>query len=182
MGKLIYSITTSLDGYVADKNGDFQWPVSSSEAFFTAILGNVGTFLLGRKMHEMLAMWDTMPTDGPDKDANEFAKLWQSTDKIVYSRSALEVFTKDTKVEHSFDPEAIRQLKLQSDKDLHIGGPNLAGQAIKAGLVDEYYQFIAPIIVGGGNPWLPLDVRQQLETVDVKKFVNGVVRLQYKPA
>lgn len=183
MSKLIYSITTSLDGYVADKNGNFDWTNPSSEvlAFINHIESSVGTFLLGRNMHEVLSVWDTLPTDGPDANMNDFAKIWRAAEKIVYSESAPSVSTKNTRVEHSFDPEIIRQLKSQSDKDLTIGGPNLAAQAIKAGLVDEYHQYVVPLILGGGKPWLPQNVRQKLELVDVHKFANGLVHLQYRP-
>lgn len=184
MGKLIYSITTSLDGYVADEKGNFDWTNPSAEvlAFINHNLGHVGTFLLGRNMHKVLSVWDTLPTHGPDKNMNDFAKIWRAAQKIVYSESAPEVSTKNTTIEHSFDPNVVQRLKLQSDKDLNIGGPNLAAQAIKAGLVDEYHQFIVPLILGKGNPWLPQDVHQKLELVDVRRFANGVVHLQYKPA
>lgn len=184
MGKLIYSMSTSLDGYVADKDGNFDWTNPSSEvlAFINHMESNVGTFLLGRNMHEVLSVWDTLPTDGPDANMNDFAKIWRAAEKMVYSESTPAISTKNTTVAHSLDPKVIRELKSQSDKNLTIGGPNLAAQAIKAGLVDEYHQFVVPLILGGGNPWLPQDVRQELELVDVRKFANGVVHLQYKPA
>jgi len=181
MGKLIYSLTTSLDGYVADKDGNFEWAKPSEEvhAFVDDILRNVGTFLFGRKVYETMKIWDTLPTDGPSEAMNDFAKLWQVAKKIVYSSSLSEVTIANTTIERVFDPETIQELVADSDKDFGIGGPHLAAEAIKAGIVDEYHQFIVPIMIGSGNYWLPKDVQSKLELVDVRKFANGFVHLQY---
>lgn len=189
MGKLIYAITTSLDGYVADKNGNFDWAMPSEEvhAYFNDIVRNVGTSLLGRNMYEVMKVWDEIPTegvggpmDGPSQAMNDYAKLWAESQKIVYSTTLTDIETANTTLERSFDTEAVRKLVLESDEDFDIGGPYLAAQAIKAGIVDEYHQIIAPVIVDGGNHWLPQDVHVDLELVDVRKFENGFVHLQYR--
>jgi dihydrofolate reductase len=189
MGKLIYLITTSLDGYVADQNGniDFTEPSEEVHSFINDTVRSTGTFLFGRKMYETMKIWDEIPTegtsgpmDGPSEAMNDFAKIWRGASKVVYSTSLSNVTIADTKLERSFDPEAIQKLVAESDKDFGIGGPNLAGQAIKAGIVDEYHQFVAPIIIGGGNFWLPKDVKTKLELVDLRKFKNGTVYHHYR--
>jgi dihydrofolate reductase len=156
MGKLIYSITTSLDGYVADKNGNFDWAMPSEEvhAFVDDIMRNVGTFLLGRNMYETLAVWDTIH-DTDSQAMNQFADIWAAANKVVYSSRLETVKTKNTALERSFDQNTVQKLVAASDKDFGIGGPHLAAEAIKADIVDEYHQIIAPIIIGSGNPWLP---------------------------
>lgn len=188
MGKLIYTITTSLDGYVADKAGNFDWAMPSEEvhAFVNEIVGNVGTSLLGRKMYEIMKVWDTIPTegtneamDGPSEAMNDFAKIWQVAKKIVYSSSLSSVTIVNATIERVFNPETVKKLAAESDKDFAIGGPHLAAEAIKAGIVDEYHQFIVPIMIGGGNYWLPKDVKSELKLVDLQKFENGFVHLQY---
>jgi dihydrofolate reductase len=189
MGKLIYLITTSLDGYVADKNGNFDWAMPSEEvhAFVNDTLRNTGTILMGRNLYQTMKVWDDIPTegtsgpmDGPSQAMNDYAKLWRAANKIVYSTSLAEVTTADTTLERSFDPSAIQKLVAESDKDFDIGGPHLAAKAIKAGIVDEYHQIIAPVIIGSGNHWLPKDVKSQLELVDLRRFENGFVHLQYR--
>lgn len=188
MGKLIYSMITSLDGFVADKDGNFDWGMPSEEvhAFINDIMRNVGTSLLGRNMYEVMKIWDSIPTegtggpmDGPSEAMNDYAKIWQAAKKIVYSSSLSEVSTANTTIERVFDPETVKELVAQSDKDIDIGGPHLAAEAIKAGIVDEYHQFIAPVIIGGGNHWLPQDVQTKLKLVDVRKFDNGFVYLHF---
>jgi dihydrofolate reductase len=188
MGKLIYFITTSLDGYVADKNGNFEWAMPSEEvhAFVNDIVRNVGTSLLGRKMYEIMKVWDTIPTegtsgsmDGPSEAMNDYAKIWRAAKKIVYSSSLSDVTIANATIERSFDPNTIRKLVAESDKDFDIGGPHLAAEAIKAGIVDEYHQIIVPQLIGSGNYWLPKDVKSKLKLVDVRKFDNGFVHLQY---
>lgn len=181
MGKLIYSITTSLDGYVADKNGNFEWTKPSEEvlAFINTIERNVGTFLLGRHMHETLAVCDTLPTDGPSEGMNQFARIWRAAKKSVYSTSLSNVSTENSTIEHVFNPETLQKMVIESDKDFSIGGPHLAAEAIRAGLVDEYHQFIAPLIIGNGTYWLPENVETKLEFISLQKFDNGVVHLQY---
>ncbi len=189
MGKLIYLITTSLDGFVADQDGNFDWAVPSEEvhAFVNDIVRNVGTSLLGRKMYDIMKVWDTIPTegtneamDGPSEAMNDYAKIWRAAKKIVYSTSLSDVAIANATIARSFDPNAIRKLVAESDKDFDIGGPHLAAEAIRAGIVDEYHQFIVPIIIGSGNDWLPKDVKSELKLVDVRKFENGFVHLQYR--
>jgi dihydrofolate reductase len=189
MGKLIYSISTSLDGYVADKDGHFEWaaPTEEVHAFVNDNMRSVGTFLFGRKMYETMKVWDDIPTegtggpmDGPSEAMNDFAGIWRAAKKIVYSTSLSDVETANTTLERTFNTEAIRKLVAESDKDFGIGGPHLAAEAIKAGIVDEYHQFIVPIIIGDGNHWLPKDAKVKLELVDARKFENGTVHLQYR--
>ncbi len=188
MGKVIYSITTSLDGFVADKNGNFEWAKPSEEvhAFVNDIVRNAGTFLLGRNMYETMKVWDTIPTDGtseamdgPSEAMNDFAKIWRAAKKIIYSTSLSHVTIANATIERSFDPSTIQKLVAESDKDFDIGGPHLAAEAIKAGIVDEYHQFIVPQLIGSGNYWLPKDVKSKLKLVDLRKFENGFVHLQY---
>jgi len=188
MGKLIYLITTSLDGYVADKNGDFEWAMPSEEvhAFVNDIVRNVGTSLLGRNMYETMKVWDTIPTertgglmDRPSEAINDYAKIWRAAKKIVYSTSLSDVTIANATIERSFEPSTIQKLVAESDKDFDIGGPHLAAEAIKAGIVDEYHQIIVPQLIGSGNYWLPKGVESKLKLVDLRKFENGFVHLQY---
>ena len=188
MGKLIYLISTSLDGYVADKNGKFDWsmPSEESHAFVNDTLRNVGTILMGRNLYETMKVWDEIPTegtggpmDGPSPAMNDYAKIWKAAKKIVYSTTLSEVTTANTTLERSFDPSAIQKLVAESDKDWDIGGPHLAAQAIKANIIDEYHQIIVPIMIGSGNYWLPKDVKSQFKVADLRKFENGFVHLQY---
>jgi dihydrofolate reductase len=189
MGKLIYLITTSLDGYVADKNGNFNWAMPSEEVhlFVNDTVRNVGMSLMGRKMYEVMKVWDEIPTegvsgpymDGPSEAMNDFAKIWRASKKIVYSTTLSDVTIDNAKLERSFEPSTMKKLVAESDKDFDIGGPHLAAEAIKAGIVDEYHQIIAPIIIGSGNNWLPKDVKSKLKLIDARKFENGFVHLQY---
>ena len=188
MGKLIYLIATSLDGYVADKNGDFEWAMPSEEvhAFVNDTVRNVGTSLLGRNMYEIMKVWDTIPTegtggpmDGPSEAMNDYAKIWRAAKKIVYSTSLSDVTLANATIERSFDPSTIQKLVAESDKDFDIGGPHLAAEAIRADIVDEYHQIIVPQLIGSGNYWLPKDVESKLKLVDLRKFENGFVHLQY---
>ena len=188
MGKLIYLITTSLDGFVADKNGDFDWAMPSEEvhAYVNDIVRNVGTALLGRNMYEIMKVWDTIPTegtsgpmDGPSEAMNDYAKIWRAAKKIVYSTSLSDVTIANATIERSFYPSTIQKLVADSDKDFDIGGPHLAAEAIKSGIVDEYHQIIVPQLIGSGNYWLPKDVISKLKLVDLRKFENGFVHLQF---
>ncbi|HEX7633526.1 MAG TPA: dihydrofolate reductase family protein [Candidatus Saccharimonadales bacterium] len=189
MGKLIYLMTTSLDGYAADENGKFDWarPTEEVHSFVNDQLRNVGTILMGRNLYETMKVWDDIPTegiggamDGPSPAMNDYSKIWQGANKIVYSTSLSEVDIANTTIERSFDPQAIQQLVAESDKDYDIGGPNLAGQAIKANIIDEYHQIIAPVIIGGGLSWLPTGVKNELELVSTRTFENGFVHLHYR--
>jgi len=184
MAKLIYSAIMSLDGYVADKNSDFEWAAPDEEAhtFINELERPVGTYLFGRRMYEVMVSWETAHTL-PDQPPfmMDYAEVWRGADKIVYSRTLEEVASARTRIERDFDPEAVRQMKARARRNISVGGPNLAGQAIKAGLVDEYYLFLAPIQVGGGRPSLPSGVRLTLELLEERRFGNGMVYLHYRP-
>jgi dihydrofolate reductase len=183
MASLIYSAITSLDGYVADTDGNFDWAAPDEElhSFVNDLVRGAGTHLYGRRMYEVMAFWETAhePADQPAV-MKDFAGLWQAADKVVYSRTLESVTTARTRIERDFDPEAVRRMKAQAGRDITVGGPGLAAQAIKSGLVDEYHLFVTPIVVGGGNPALPDDVRVNLELVDERRFGGGVVHLHYR--
>ena len=183
MAKLIYSALTSLDGYVADEDGNFDWAKPSEEVhvFVNDLERPVGTHLYGRRMYEVMAYWETVETfaDLPPF-ARDYAKIWQAADKIVYSRTLAEVSSARTRIERDFDIDAVRHLKATADRDISVGGPDLAAQAIEAGLVDELHLFLAPVVVGGGKPSLPDKVRLELELLDERRFANGVVHLHYR--
>lgn len=182
MAKLIYSMITSLDGYVSDEDGNFGWgaPEEESHVFLNEHMRSIGTFLYGRRMYETMAYWETahMVPDQPPFIV-ECARIWQAADKIVYSTALDEVASERTRIERSFDPEAVRVLKAESERDLTVDGPVLAAQAIRAGLVDEYQLIVGPAIVGGGHRFFPADVRVDLELLDERRFGNGVVYLRY---
>ena len=183
MAKLIYSSITSLDGYVADEEGDFQWAAPGEEvhAFVNELERPIGTYLYGRRMYEVMRYWETAPTAAEQPSATEdFAAIWQAADKVVYSRTLESVSTARTQLVRDFDPEAVRQMKAESGRDISMGGPELAGQAIEAGLVDECQLFLTPILVGGGKQSLPDNVRAKLELLDERRFGSGVVYLRYR--
>jgi dihydrofolate reductase len=183
MAKLIYSAITSLDGYVADEDGNFDWAAPDEEvhSFVNDLERPVGTYLYGRRMYEVMAYWETANTvaDQPPV-VQDFAEIWQAADKIVYSKTLEKVSSARTRIERDFDPEAIRQMKASAGRDLTLGGPDLAAQAIKAGLVDEFHVFVTPIVVGGGKQVFPNDVRVKLELLDERRFGNGVIHLHYR--
>jgi dihydrofolate reductase len=185
MAKLIYVAIASLDGYIADADGRFDWSMPSEEvhAFVNDLDRTAGTHLYGRRLYEVLVAWETMDT-GPDQDpvTRDFAQIWQAADKIVYSRTLASVASARTRIEREFDPEAVRRMKAEAERDLSIGGAELAGQAIRAGLVDDCHLLLSPIVVGGGQPALPDGVRWELELVDERPFANGVVHLHYRSA
>ncbi len=182
MGKLIYSMITSLDGFVSDPLGNFGWGAPDEEvhACINQHSRSIGTYLYGRRMYETMVYWETAHTT-PDRRpvSLEYARIWQAADKVVYSTTLNEVASARTRLERTFDPEAVRQLKADSNLALSVNGPRLAAQAIRAGLVDEYQLFVKPAIVGGGNPFFPDDVRVDLELLDERRFGNGVVHLRY---
>jgi dihydrofolate reductase len=183
MAKLIYSAITSLDGYVADEDGNFDWaePDEEVHTFVNDLERPVGTYLYGRRMYEVMAPWETDPTlADQSRVMRDFAELWQAADKIVYSKTLETVSSARTRIERDFDPVAVRQLKASAGRDLTVGGPDLAAQAFKAGLVDECHLFIAPMVVGGGNQALPDHVRLRLELLDERRFGNGMVHLRYR--
>lgn len=182
MGKLIYSAIVSLDGYVEDEVGRFDWaaPDHDVHAFVNDLERPIGTYLYGRRMYETMIFWETAST-GADQPAviGDYAEIWRTAEKLVYSRTLPAVSSARTRIEREFDPEAIRRLKERSGPDLTIGGAELAGLAITAGLVDECHLFLTPIVVGGGRRALPDNVRTQLELLDERRFPNGVVHLHY---
>jgi len=183
MAKLIYSAITSLDGHVADEDGNFDWAVPDEEVhtFVNDLQRPVGTYLYGRRMYEVMVAWETADTlaDQPPY-TQDFAQIWQAADKIVYSTTLETVSSARTRIERDFDPEAVRRMKAATGPDLTVAGPDLAAQAFKAGLVDECHLFLAPIVVGGGNQSLPNNVRVKLELLDERRFGNGMVHLRYR--
>ena len=189
MSKLIYLITTSLDGYATDSNGNFDWakPTEEVHTFVNDQLRNVGTILMGRNLYETMKVWDDIPTegvggpmDGPSEAMNDYARIWRGAKKIVYSTTMHDVAIANARLERSFDPLAMQKIVAESDRDFDIGGPRLAAEAIKANIVDEYHQIIAPVMIGSGRHWLPEGAKNELELVDVRTFENGFVHLQYR--
>jgi dihydrofolate reductase len=183
MAKLIYSTITSLDGYVADEDGNFDWAAPDEEVhtFFNDLGRPVGTYFYGRRMYEVMVAWEgaQIVADQPPF-VQDFARIWQAADKIVYSKTLETVSSAKTRIERDFDPEAVRQMKALVSHDITVGGPDLAAQAIKAGLVDEFHLFVTPIVVGGGKRSLPNNVRLELDLLDEHRFGNGVVHLRYR--
>jgi dihydrofolate reductase len=183
VAKLIYSMITSLDGYVADEDGNFDWAEPDEEVhrFVNDLERPVGTYLYGRRMYEVMAFWETAHrlADRPSF-VQDYAEIWQAADKIVYSKTLETVSSARTRIEREFDPKAIRQLKAQAGLDITVGGPDLAAQALRAGLVDELQLFLSPVVVGAGNRALPDGVRLELELLDERRFGNGVVHLHYR--
>ena len=183
MAKLIYSAIASLDGYVADEDGNFDWAAPDEEvhAFVNDLARPLGTYLFGRRMYEVMVPWETMHTQPHQTPAiRDFTAIWQAADKVVYSRTLETVSSAKTRIERHFDPEAVRQLKAEAVRDLSVGGAELAAQALRAGLVDECQLFLNPVLVGGGKQSLPDGVRLELELLDERRFGNGVVHLRYR--
>jgi dihydrofolate reductase len=183
MAKLLYVMNASLDGYIADEDGKFDWGAPGEEyySFINNLLRPVGTYLYGRRLYELMAVWETDPAAAAQSPAaGEFAAIWQAADKVVYSRTLQAAATTRTRIERAFDPEAVRRLKAAAGRDLTVGGPDLGAQAITAGLVDEVHLFVWPVVVGGGKPFLPSRVRLRLELLDERRFGNGVVYLRYR--
>ena len=179
MARLIYAALASLDGFVADEDGDFGWAAPDEEvhSFVNDLERDVGTHLYGRRMYEVLVAWETM--DDPAPVMRDYAAIWRASDKVVYSRTLDEPSSTRTRIERDFDPGAVRRMKDSAERDLSIGGPNLAAQALAAGLVDECHLLLTPVVVGGGNPALPAGLR--LELLDERRFGGGVVYLRYRP-
>jgi dihydrofolate reductase len=180
---LIYSAIASLDGYIEDRDGRFDWAVPDDEVhgFINDLQRPVGTYLYGRRMYETMAGWETDHTLAAQSQLmRDFAQIWQGADKIVYSTTLENPSTARTRIERDFDPEAVRRLKASGERDLTVGGPDLAGHAFKAGLVDECQLFVAPVVVGGGKQSLPDGVRLELELLDQRRFGNGMVYLRYR--
>ncbi|HEY6470105.1 MAG TPA: dihydrofolate reductase family protein [Candidatus Dormibacteraeota bacterium] len=182
-GQLIYSAITSLDGYVADADGNFDWAAPDAEvhSFVNDLERPIGTYLYGRRMYEVMQFWESLDPQTDDSPVTrDFASVWQAADKIVFSRTLATPATERTRIEREFDPDMVRRLKASSLTDISIGGPELAGHAIRAGLVDECRLFVHPAIRGGGNPSLPNDTLVRLELLDERRFDSGVVYLRYR--
>jgi len=181
MTKLIYSAITSLDGYIEDEDGNFDWAAPDEEvhAFVNDLQRPVGTYLYGRRMYETMVYWETAHTVADHPVERDYAQIWQAAEKVVYSKRLETASSARTRIERAFDPDAIRQMKASAERDISVGGSGLAAQAFGAGLVDELYLFVAPIVVGGGKPALPKGVRVKLELLDERSFGNGMVYLRY---
>jgi dihydrofolate reductase len=183
VARLIYSAIASLDGYVEDQSGSFEWAAPDAEvhAFVNDLERPIGTYLYGRRMYETMLYWETLNlADEPSAVARDFAQVWRAADKIVFSRTLDVPSSARTRVEHDLDPAAIGRLKQASVRDLTIGGAELAGQVVSTGLIDEYHLFLCPVVVGGGKPALPHDVRIRLDLLDEHHFHSGVVYLRYR--
>jgi dihydrofolate reductase len=180
--RLIYSAITSLDGYVADEAGNFDWaaPDEDVHRFVNDLERPVGTYLYGRRMYETMVFWEAQDFSGAPAFVRDFAEIWRAADKVVYSKTLDAVSSARTRLERVFDPDAVRRMKAQSGQDISVGGPELAAQAIMAGLVDDYHLFVVPVVVGGGKRALPDGVRLDLELLDERRFASGVVHLRYR--
>lgn len=183
MAKLSYSMIQSLDGYTKDAHGDFSWGAPEDAEVHSAInelASSVGTYLYGRKMYETMLYWETAHTlPGQPPFVLDWARQWQATEKVVYSRTLTGPQSALTRLERAFDPEAVRRLKASTDHDIAVAGPELAAQALRAGLVDELLLIVCPVVVGGGARFFPDGVRLDLALVEERRFTNGVVVLQY---
>lgn len=190
MAKLIYTAITSLDGFIEDEGGGFDWAMPDAEvhAFVNELERSVGTYLFGRRMYETMAVWQTIglepggtSPDGaaPAPEELDFAEVWRAADKVVYSRTLAAVSTPRTQLEREFDPEAVQRRKEGASHDLSVSGPDLARHAFAAALVDEVHLFVVPVVVGGGKPGLPRGVRADLALLDERRFDSGIVHLHY---
>jgi dihydrofolate reductase len=183
MAKLIYSAICSLDGYLEDADGSFDWaePDEEVHAFVNDQERQIGTYLYGRRMYEVMVAWETMGT-GPDQPAvmRDYTEIWQAADKVVYSTTLATASSARTRIERDFDVAAVRHMKSAAARDLSVSGPELAAHAIRAGLVDEYHLFLAPVVVGGGKRVLPDEVRLDLELLDERRFRSGFVHLHHR--
>ncbi|WP_127585263.1 dihydrofolate reductase family protein [Paenibacillus koleovorans] len=183
MTKLIYSANVSLDGYMEDERGNLDWGISDDEtyAFWTDFQRTIGTCLYGRRMYESMVYWETANISGGQPGVmREFAESWRAAEKIVYSRTLQSALSARTRIEREFDPDAIRRLKESSEADISIGGPELAGQAMSEGLIDECHLLVNPISLGGGKRALPNNLRMRLELLGERRFRTGVVHLHYR--
>jgi dihydrofolate reductase len=180
MPKLIYINNMSLDGYMEDETGAFDWGNPEEvHAFITDLVRPVGTHLYGRRLYETMAYWDA-PVEGYPAEHRDFARIWQKAEKIVFSRTLAAATTRKTRVDRDFNTDAIRKLKRESEHDLSIGGAELAGVALHADLVDECHLFVHPVIVGGGKPAFPAALRRKVELLETRRFSTGAVHLHYR--
>jgi dihydrofolate reductase len=182
MSRLLFAALASLDGYMADEDGNFDWaePDGEEHQFVNDLQRDVGLHLYGRRMYEVLVAWETIALEGEPDWIADFARIWRAADKVVYSTSLPDVSSQRTRIERDFDPEAVRRLKTEDGPDMLIGGPTLAAHAFEAGLVDEVHLFVAPVIVGGGLRALPSAGCLDLELTAERRFGNGVVYLGYR--
>jgi dihydrofolate reductase len=182
MANLIYTAITSLDGFVNDAEGNFDWAAPDPEvhAFVNDLERPIGTYLYGRRLYETMVYWETVSLVDQPPHVQNYTELWRAADKIVYSKTLHTVSSDRTRIERDFDPEAVRLLKAAQERDISVGGAHLADQAIRAGLVDECHLILNPIVVGGGTRALPDGAHWQLELVDERRFDNGVVHLHYR--
>jgi dihydrofolate reductase len=182
MGKLIYSGITSLDGYLADSQGNFDWSVPDEEvhAFVNDVERDSGLYLFGRRMYEVMSVWDSWDTAGEPSVIQDYARIWRGADKVVYSSSLAGATTARTRVERSFNPDEVRELKAGTERNIGIGGATLAAAALQAGLVDECQIFLNPVAIGGGLRFLPDGLNLRLDLLDEHRFSNGVVYLRYR--
>lgn len=183
MAQLVYTAITSLDGYVEDASGRFDWAAPDEELhqFVNDLERSIGTYLYGRRMYETMTYWQDPPDLAAEPDCvQDYARIWQAAEKVVFSRTLAEATTPRTRLEREFDPAAIRAMKASADNDMSVGGAELAARALAAGLVDEIHLFLTPVSVGGGKPALPRDERVDLELLDELRLGNGVVHLQYR--
>jgi dihydrofolate reductase len=184
MGRLIYSTIASLDGYVEDRDGNIDWGAPDDElsAFVSDLERSIGTCLYGRRMYETMVYWETAHlVPGQDAVGMEYAAIWQSSDKIVYSRTLESTRSARTRIKREFDAEEVWRMKEGFDRDMTIGGAGLAAAAIRSSLVDELAVFVVPAVIGGGKCWLPSDVRVNLELLETRRFAGGSVYLRYRP-
>ena len=183
MGKLIYGFNTSLDGYIEDRGGTLDWSEPDEEVhrFWNAFEASIGIHLYGRKLYETMRYWETAHEEPGQSDyALEYARIWQAIENVVYSTTLREQPTGRTRIERTFDPDAVARMKAESPKDVSIGGAELAAHAIRAGLVDEFHQVVTPVILGGGKPWLPDGVDIKLELIDERRFASGCVYMAHR--
>ncbi len=181
MTKLTYITNTSLDGYIEDETGAFDWANSDQVFdFITELLQPIGTHLLGRRLYETMGPWDAPVIDDYPPEHRDFARVWQQAKKIVFSRTLTDATTRNARVERNFDPEAIRKLKRESEHDIIIGGAELAGLALEADLVDDCHLFLHPVFVGGGKPAFRAGLRRNLELLETRRFSTGVIHVHYR--
>jgi dihydrofolate reductase len=181
MAKLVYSMITSLDGYISDVDGNIEWGAPDDEVaeFVNDMERGVATVLYGRRMYETMVFWETFEGSADEPVAQDFADIWRSQDKIVFSTTLAEPSSAKTRIERTFVPDEVLRMKQSSGTDLSIAGPHIASQAIEAGLVDEMHLFIAPVTLGGGAPAHPGEVLTDLELLDVNRFESGFLHLHY---
>jgi len=180
MAKLIYTAIMSLDGYVADEDGNFDWAAPDEEVhtLVNDLERPIGTYLYGRRLYDVMVAWESIADERPFM--RDYAEIWRAADKIVYSGSLETASSERTRIERSFDPDVVREMRASADRDISVGGPTLAAQAIRTGLVDEIRLFLVPVVVGGGTRALPDDVRVKLELLDERRFSSGTVHLHYR--